>query len=64
MTTTDALCGEPTVRGRPCALPADHAQPTIHHAPPAEGEFCYSHVSWLCQAGQGKCQRDVEAGAQ
>jgi hypothetical protein len=25
--------------------------------PPAKGEFCHRHFSWLCQAGQGKCQR-------
>lgn len=25
--------------------------------PPARGEFCHRHFSWLCQAGQGKCQR-------
>ena len=24
---------------------------------PARGQFCERHFSWLCQAGQGKCQR-------
>ena len=24
---------------------------------PARGEFRDRHFSWLCQAGQGKCQR-------
>lgn len=23
---------------------------------PATGDFCHEHYSWLCQAGQGKCQ--------
>lgn len=23
---------------------------------PTRGEFCHKHFSWLCQAGQGKCQ--------
>ena len=31
---------------------------------PRPGEFCEAHFSWLCQAGQGKCQdapdRDYE----
>jgi hypothetical protein len=26
-------------------------------AAPTRGEFCHKHFSWLCQAGQGKCQR-------
>ena len=25
--------------------------------PPAVGQFCQRHWSWLCQAGQGQCQR-------
>jgi hypothetical protein len=25
---------------------------------PRPGEFCDEHFSWLCQAGQGQCQRD------
>lgn len=24
---------------------------------PAVGQFCDEHLSWLCQAGQGECQR-------
>lgn len=25
---------------------------------PSPGRFCYRHFSWLCQAGQGGCQRE------
>ena len=27
--------------------------------PPAPGKFCVRHWSWLCQAGQGKCQQQA-----
>lgn len=29
-------------------------------AGPAKGEFCHRHFSWLCQAGQGKCQKECD----
>ena len=32
--------------------------------PPAPGKFCVRHWSWLCQAGQGKCQASQNATAQ
>lgn len=28
---------------------------------PAKGQFCKRHFSWLCQAGQGACQRGENA---
>jgi hypothetical protein len=30
---------------------------------PAVGEFCDEHFSWLCQAGQGECQRAETEGS-
>ena len=32
--------------------------------PPAPGKFCSRHWSWLCQAGQGKCQASQNVTAQ
>ena len=29
---------------------------------PAPGHFCHQHFSWLCQAGQGECQRSPDCG--
>jgi hypothetical protein len=29
---------------------------------PTPGQFCNRHFSWLCQAGQGECQRSDDAG--
>ena len=30
--------------------------PTAERDAPREGQFCDRHFSWLCQAGQGRCQ--------
>lgn len=41
-------------------MPADQTdtEPTTAPIiPPRPGQFCEPHFSWLCQAGQGKCQR-------
>lgn len=57
-------CNQPTERGVPCVLHADHSEPNIHHVSPAPGEFCHTHWSWLCQAGQGKCQEEAAVPAE
>lgn len=32
-----------------------------HTIAPAPGQFCTRHFSWLCQAGQGRCQTETES---
>lgn len=39
----------------------DHHEQTP--SAPAPGQFCHEHFSWLCQAGQGECQRTAEQDA-
>lgn len=39
----------------------EHDSQAADHAAPDRGEFCHRHFSWLCQAGQGNCQREGAA---
>lgn len=41
-------------------VPEEAYGPDARPLPPARGQFCHAHFSWLCQAGQGKCQRGEE----
>ena len=49
----------PTVGTSPDALPTEaEVAPADRAQGPRPGQFCAKHFSWLCQAGQGRCQAE------